>query len=76
LIIAALLSAFLGAVIGYEKGRTVLGGLLGLLFGPFGIIAVAAIEPSREIRQLRRELDAEAIAERLAEFLTDEDDDS
>jgi hypothetical protein len=45
----------IGATIASSKGRSAAGFWLGVLLGPIGVIAAAAIEPSTEVRVQREE---------------------
>jgi len=56
-----------GGICGETQGRAGLGIVLGILAGPLGWIAAAALEPSAKVRNQRDEDLADAIAARLVE---------
>jgi hypothetical protein len=56
-----------GGICGESQGRAGLGIVLGILAGPLGWIAAAALEPSAKVRNRRDEQLADAIAARLME---------
>lgn len=49
--VMAVVSAIGGSVVGSTKGRANEGAVLGLIFGVFGLVAVAAMPPSERLRQ-------------------------
>jgi hypothetical protein len=48
-----LVFAWVGFLVGRSKGRARLGGWLGLLLGPFGVLAVGLMEPTRDVLEQR-----------------------
>jgi hypothetical protein len=62
---AVVLTTLTAATIGSMKGRTIEGVFLGLFFSVFGLVAVAAIPPSRAVQRDRDEALARAIAEQM-----------
>lgn len=58
-----LLSLFVATFLGFEKGRWAAGLLLGLLFGPFGVIGAGLMLPSIEYTAERNHLLRRQVAE-------------
>ncbi len=52
-VVMCLIFAWVGFLVGRTKGRERLGGWLGLLLGPFGVLAVGLMEPTQEVLSRR-----------------------
>lgn len=66
LILLGIATAFAGAMVGQTKGRSVEGFFLCLFFNGFGLVAVAAMPPSRAVQRERDRALAQSLAEMLA----------
>lgn len=64
-LVLALFFAGIGAWVGVTNNREYAGAALGFLIGPFGVIAAAALQPSRYLVAVRHQNLAEVLVEAL-----------